>query len=222
MHVIQEKLLNLSKRVNLAKMTLRDMAASIGIPDASPQQIKHHLLQLQKKKLISIDKDTGEMKIFSEIFNQGNFLQNESTLFSIPIVGSANCGPATIFAEQNYQGFLKVSSRLINRSRQDGLFAVKADGHSMNKSSIKGKNIENGDYVIIDSAKPNIQTGDVVLVIIDGKATIKRLIDDSKNGVVVLKADSSFDYEPIYLHEEDEFNINGKVIEVIKQINNYQ
>lgn len=222
MHLIQEKLLNLSKSENLAKLTLREMAAFVGIPDASPQQIKHHLLQLQKKKLISIDKDSGEMKLSSEIFNQGNLLQNESTLFSIPIVGAANCGPATIFAEQNYQGFLKVSSRLINRSHQNGLFAVRADGQSMNKSSINGKSIESGDYVIVDSEQPNIQTGDVVLVIIDGKATIKRLIDDSKSRIVVLKADSSFDYEPIYLHEEDEFNINGKVIEVIKQINNYQ
>jgi SOS-response transcriptional repressor LexA len=60
------------------------------------------------------------------------------------------------------------------------------------------------------------RTGDVVLAIIDNKATIKRFIDDRKNGQVILKADSSFDYEPIYLHPDDDVNISGKVIGIIK------
>lgn len=218
MHSIQEKLLELSKRENLAKLTLREMAKQIGMPNESPQKIKHHLLQLQKKGFISIDRIKGVMATSSP--NPGwakGLLEKASQLFSIPIVGTANCGPATIFAEQNFQGFLKVSSKLVGRSKPTGLFAIKADGSSMNRAKIQDKSIEDGDYVIINSQDKTPRTGDVVLAIIDNNATIKRFIDDRQNGQIVLKADSSFDYAPIYLHPDDDFNINGKAIQVIKK-----
>jgi hypothetical protein len=61
MHPIQEKLLALSKKQNLAKLSLREMAAGIGLPKESPQKIKHHLLQLQKRGFVSIDRSKGMM-----------------------------------------------------------------------------------------------------------------------------------------------------------------
>jgi SOS-response transcriptional repressor LexA len=56
------------------------------------------------------------------------------------------------------------------------------------------------------------------VAIIDNKGTIKRFIHDRENGQVMLRADSSFDYEPIYLHPDDDFNICGKVIGIIKNL----
>jgi SOS-response transcriptional repressor LexA len=88
----------------------------------------------------------------------------------------------------------------------------------MNRAIIDGKNIEDGDYVIINSEDRTPDSNNVVLVIIENKATIKRFIDDRENGQVVLKADSSFDFEPIYLHPEDEFFINGKAVAVVKNV----
>ena len=221
MHNIQEKLLELSKKQNLAKLTLREIAKQIGLQEESPQKIKHHLLQLQKKGFISIDRDQGTMNRAGQVstFVQG-LMNKTSQLFSIPIVGTANCGPATIFAEENFQGFLKVSSKLIGRSKPDGLFAIKADGSSMNRAEVKGKTIEDGDYMIVDKKSLNTETGDVVLAIIDNMATVKRFIDDRQNEQIVLKADSSYDYAPIYLHLDDEFTINGKIIAVIKKPQN--
>lgn len=219
MHKIQEKLLELSKRENLANLSLRDMAKQIGMPKESPQKIKHHLLQLQKKGFISIDRVKGVMDrtALGPGWAEG-LLQKTKKLFSIPIIGTANCGPATIFAEQNFQGFLRVSSKLIGRTKPTGLYAIKADGSSMNRAEINGKKIEDGDFVIVDSENTNAETGDVVLAIIENKATVKKFIDDRKNEQVVLKSESSFDYEPIYLHPDDEFFINGKVISVIKKV----
>jgi len=144
------------------------------------------------------------------------FLKKTARLFSIPIIGTANCGPATIFAEQNFQGFLRTSSKLIGRSNPKGLYAIKTDGSSMNRAEIGDKRIEDGDFVIVDGEDRNAENNDVVLAIIDDKATIKRFVEDKKNGQIVLRADSSYDYEPIYLHSDDEFFINGKVIGVIK------
>ena len=218
MHMIQEKLLHISKTKNLATLSLREMAKSIGLPDQSPQKIKHHLQQLQKKGFLTIDREKGTMgkTSLAPSWAKG-LLTKAASLFSIPILGKAKCGPATIFAEQNFEGFLRVSSRLLGRTKPAGLYAIKADGTSMNRAEIDHKKIEDGDYVIIDSSIKAPATGDIVLAIIDNKATIKRFIDDRKNGQIVLKADSSYDYEPIYLHPDDEFNINGRAIAVMKK-----
>ncbi len=217
MHIIQQKLLELSKNENLAKLSLRDMARSIGMPSESPQKIKHHVMQLQKKGFLTIDRIKGVMdRTTGEASWSKGFLKKTAKLFSIPIIGTANCGPANIFAEQNFEGFLRVSSKLIGRSKPNGLYAIKTDGSSMNRAEIGNKRIEDGDFVIIDGENKNAETNDVVLAIIDNKATIKRFVDDRKNEQIVLKADSSYDYEPIYLHSDDEFFINGKVVGVIK------
>lgn len=217
MHPIQEKLLNLSKETNLAQISLREMAAAIGLPDESPQKIKHHLQQLEKKGFFTIDRAHGLMekaKLLPGLVS--GLLTEASSLFSIPIVGTANCGPATLYAEQNFEGFLRVSGRLLGRASPAGLYAIKTNGSSMNRAEIAGKKIDDGDYVIIDSNRKDVRDNDIVLAIIDNKATIKRFIDDRANGQVILKADSSYDYEPIYLHPDDDFLINGKAVAVIK------
>lgn len=218
MHLIQEKLLELSKKENLAKLSLREMARAIGIPHESPQKIKHHILQLQKKGFITIDRAKGTMgRISSSPGWAKGLLQKTSHLFSIPVIGTANCGPATIFAEQNFQGILRVSSKLIGRSKPAGLYAVKTDGSSMNRAEVNGKRIEDGDYVVVNTNDVDVKNADVVLAIIDNKATIKRFIDDRANGQIVLTADSSYDYDPIYLHPDDDFSISGKAVAVIKK-----
>ena len=218
MHPIQEKLLELSKTKNLAGLSLREMAGEIDLPQESPQKIKHHLLQLQRKGFVTIDRAKGVMgkTVLAPAWAKG-IIHAASSVFSIPILGTANCGPAAIFAEQNFEGFLRVSSKLVGRQRPQGLYAIKADGSSMNRAAINGKQIESGDYVIIDKDSRNPKTGDVVLAIIDNNATIKRFIDDRANGQIVLIADSTYDYQPIYLHPDDDFSISGKAIGVIKK-----
>src|SRR3990167_3564449 len=52
--------------------------------------------------------------------------------FSVPILGSANAGPATIFAEGNISGYLRISRNDLNR--KNGVFALRVDGDSMNKA----------------------------------------------------------------------------------------
>lgn len=194
------------------------MAAQIGMPRESPQKIKHHLLQLQKKGFLGIDRAKGVMERTSMTPGWAKgLLTKTSQLFSIPIVGTANCGPAEIFAEQNLQGFLRVSSKLVGRARPKGLYAIKTDGYSMNRAEVNGKQIDDGDYVIVDGENKTARNGDIVVAIIDNKATIKRIIFDKTNDQIVLRADSSFDYDPIYLHTDDDFTLSGKVVGVIKK-----
>lgn len=218
MHPIQEKLLSLSKNENLAKLSLRQMADAIGLPGEAPQKIKHHLQQLEKRGFLVIDRVRKTMERAGD--KPGwvkGLLDSPVRLFMIPIIGAANCGPATIYAEENFQGFLRVSSKLVGRAQPTGLYALKTEGSSMNKAEIGGRRIEDGDYVLIDRRRVSPQQNDVVVAIIDDKATIKRFIDDRANGQVVLRADSSFDYEPIHLHPDDDFSISGTVVGVVKR-----
>ncbi|MEF3691710.1 MAG: S24 family peptidase [Candidatus Moraniibacteriota bacterium] len=217
MHPIQQSLLEYSKEHNLAQMTFREIAKGIGLPNESPQKIKHHLFQLQKKGFVKVDRVKGVMeKTAMEPGWAKGMFEKTARVFSIPIIGTASCGPATIFAKENFTGFLRVSGKLIHQSSPTDLFAIQTDGHSMNQAEIKGKKIEDGDYVIIRKDESIPDNNEIVLVIVDNNAVIKRFIDDKKNGQVILKSDSSYNYEPIYLHPEDEFFVNGKVVGVIK------
>jgi repressor LexA len=207
MHPIQEKLLKLLDQKTLSDMTLRDIGELIKEP--LPQKIKHHLEQLEKKGFIKYDrknKSISRIKLGSKIL---------SPFISVPVIGSANCGPATIFANENIEGYLKISKNILNKCKN--IFAIKAQGLSMNKSNINGMCIEDGDYLIIDSDYRTPRNGDVVLSVIDDMANIKKYVFDEENNQIVLVSQSTKDIPPIYVHEDDSFMINGKVIQVIKK-----
>ena len=215
MHQIQEALLKIASEKNLGQMTLREIGALVG--ESSPQKVKHHMTQLQKKGLLKIDKAKGVVKKTMQEWE--NALEGGSRILSIPILGAVNAGPAQIFAETNIEGFLKVSSALLNPAPRDAqtFLALKVVGPSMNRATIAGKRIEDGDYVIVDIADRNVKDGDIVLSIIDGMANIKRFRFDKENGHVVLMSESTKDFPPIFIHESDNFMINGKVVQVIKK-----
>ena len=138
-------------------------------------------------------------------------------LLSIPILGSASAGPANRVAEAHVEGYLKISSTLIGSAARHKLFALKVDGPSMNRAELDGKRIESGDYVIVDSEARSPKNGDIVLSIIDGMANIKRYRQDKANKQIALVSDSTLTFAPIYIHEDDDFMINGKVVKLIKK-----
>jgi len=213
MHKIQEKLLRLAQEKNLGQMTLREMGALIG--ERSPQKIKHHLGQLEKRGLIRIDKIKGVIEKTEQGWVKG--LLRRARLLAIPILGSANAGPAQLLAEPNIEGYLRISSTLINLYANHKLFALKVSGPSMNRAEIREKKIEDGDYVIIDNEDRDPKEGDIVLSVIDGMANIKRYHWDKENEQIVLTSESTQDFPPIHIHESDDFMINGKVVQVIKK-----
>lgn len=214
LHPIQERLLHLAQERNLSGLSLREIGRLVG--DSSPQKIKHHLQQLEKRGLLNVDRIKGVIERPKESWVKG-FLKGGSRLLRIPIVGSANCGPAEIFADQNIEGFLRISSALLHRQKSDGLFAVRADGFSMNRTKVNNKSIEDGDYLIVDRNIRAPQNGDVVLSVIEGSANVKRFHRDTKHNQIVLMSDSTRDFAPIFIHPQDEFFTNGKVIEVVKR-----
>jgi SOS-response transcriptional repressor LexA len=203
MHPLQQKLLKVAAARNLGQLSFREIGKLIG--EEHPQKVKHHLKQLEKKGLIrSIAEGVAIKKT-----------GNQDGIVSIPILGAADCGPATIFAEENVEGYLRISRRLISFSA--GLFALRAVGNSMNNASIKGKNLENGDYTIIDSRVRDPENDDYVVSIIGGVCNIKKFIKDTKNKQIVLLSESTQDLPPIHIHpEEAGYFVSGRVVDVVK------
>lgn len=215
MHIIQQKILNLAKEQNLAGLTLRKIGEMVG-ETGSPQKIKHHLDKLIEKGMLFSSADGKELKAFT------GGIDSRSNLISLPIFGSANCGEALNFAEQNIEGYLKISLKILGeefKNKISDLFILRAVGQSMNRASIKEKNIEEGDFVIVDKTKTNLVNGDYIVSAIDGMANVKKFIDDRKNNQIILMSESSLNLPPIYIHKDDYSNylICGKVVDVIKK-----
>lgn len=208
MHPIQEKILNLIEEKDISGMTLRAIGALV--LEDSPQKIKHHLQQLERKGLISINKSNGKI-----ISNSNKENIKNSSLVPVPIMGSANCGPQTCYADGNIEGYLKISKSFLPKDFSY-VYLLRATGDSMNKANIKGKNIESGDYVLVDGLNKNPEDKAYVVSIIDNLANIKRLHIDQDHQQVLLLSESTRPTLPIVIHEDDEYSVAGRVVDVIK------
>ena len=215
MHIIQEKILNLARERNLAPLTLRGIGELVGVPD-SPQKIKHHLDQLMQKGLLLQSAD-GK-KLMPAVAG----LDKQSKIISLPIVGSANCGQALTFADEKIEEYLKISLHTLDsalRRRISDLYVLRAVGDSMNRANVRGNSIEDGDYVVIDKTVKVPNNGDYVVSVIDGCSNIKRFSQDQKNRRIVLFSESTVDFAPIFINEDDfnDYLICGKVVDVFKK-----
>lgn len=207
MHILQERLLGLARKSDLGKMSLRQIASLVD--EKHPQKVKHHLIQLEKKGFIKTGSD-------GSIYVVDTTRRDSFKIVSIPVVGSANCGDATIFADENVLGYLQVSETLLNRRTSSALFALTAQGYSMDNANIAGQNIEPGDFVVVDSGQKSPQNGDYVVSVIDGMSNIKKFWRDAVNNRIVLLSESRQDLPPIFIHQDDDYLINGKVVQVFK------
>ena len=134
---------------------------------------------------------------------------------SIPLVGSANCGPAEILPEENIEGYLRVPKALV--PKKSGIFALRAVRKSLNRANIKGKTIDEGDLVLVDFEDHTANDGDYILSIIDGAANLKKYKKDKKTGQVTLVSETTEKWKPIFMLSDDDWVVNGKIVAVIKQ-----
>ncbi len=204
MHKVQEQLLALSKKQDITKLGLRELARTLNV--RNPETIKYHLSKLQDAKILEapeIDHSVQQMSDYK--------------LVTIPVLGAASAGPATQFADSKVEGYIKISSKLLKTKKYKELYALKVVGDSMNQAKIEGQTAEDGDYIIVDSTKRNPVNSSYVIAVVDGLANVKRFVRD--NDRIVLLSESSGNFLPIFVHEDDEREglISGTVVQVVKQ-----
>ena len=213
MHQIQELILQLSYEKNVANMRLSELAKLTGVKHL--QQIKHHRDMLAKKGLLSSLGSSSRQTIKEKILGQ------VASLVSIPILGSANAGIASLYAEGKIEDYLRISSEKLPIPVKKTLYALKAIGDSMNKAQIGPLklNVEAGDYVVADGSDSwQPKSGDYVISLISGLANIKKLKIDNKNKEVILLSESDKDHPPIILDINDQIDYlaQSKVLHVVK------
>jgi SOS-response transcriptional repressor LexA len=212
MHESQQRILDLAANNNLATMSLRDIGEKTGI-GTNPQLVRHHLHQLVKNGFLTIDKASRQMTLASTQKN------NRANLIAIPIMGQANCGPATSYANDQIEGYIQVSPSLIKKSVKKP-YALKAVGESMTDAKIPTfgaqlAGIDDGDYVIVDGEARIATNNEYVVAVIDGLANIKKLKQDEYG--VRLVSESRQPYPPITIDPNEQENfVNGKVLAVVK------
>jgi len=166
-----------------------------------------HLIALEKKGYIL---RTGEPRGIHIVDNDEEVVYDY--LIGIPILGYANAGTPLVSAEEENLGVLKLDRKLIGK--KENLFSLIVKGDSMDLSTIEGKNIIDGSYLIIQK-DAEINDGDVVVAVIENSATVKKI--KREKDVIILYPESSNPLnQPIYLDKDTDTVFNGKVIKVLE------
>ncbi|SMF72518.1 transcriptional repressor LexA [Pseudobacteriovorax antillogorgiicola] len=131
-------------------------------------------------------------------------VEEDFDTISIPQLGSVPAG-LPVEAIPDAAGSLKVSPSLLPRPMppRHKLFALQASGLSM-----IGAGILDGDWLIVKSQE-EATPGSIVVALVDGDATVKRLMQDQDKGWY-LKPEN-VDFKPIFA-SDNEFQVIGKVI----------
>jgi repressor LexA len=181
--------------------TVREVASGLGYK--SPNNARQHILLIEQKGYIRIIPGIARgIEFFegAETAKNGS-IEEES---GVPLIGSVAAG-LPITAVENINGYITLDRSIF---RGDDLFALRVKGDSMT-----GMGILNGDIVVVRK-KSTAENGEVVVIIIDGDATLKRFIRD--HDTVLLRAENP-DYSDIVLSSVNSIQIAGKLVGVIRK-----
>ncbi len=207
MHWIQEKILQIAATKNIDELKLVELVEMVGCQHAS--QIKHHKTQLiEKGRLVR----SGGRLVPALATTKG--------LLTIPVLGEADCGEATRYASEWLVDSLVISPSMVMLKHPERAYALIAKGDSMNRAKVGDKFIENGDYIIVDKVDGYTpQDGDIVVSDIGGLANIKRFWRDPSNDRILLLPESTrSDFAPIIIDVNDDYSVQGKVVDVVKAV----
>ncbi|HEY3282919.1 MAG TPA: transcriptional repressor LexA [Armatimonadota bacterium] len=174
--------------------TVREIAAAAGIK--SPKGVSDHLTALERKGLLERTGSHRGLRV-----TQGPVKAPSKTL---PLVGTIAAG-VPITAEENVADYVAVPEWVAGSTEQGFLLLVKGD-------SMVGDLIGDGDLAVI-RPQADAQSGDLVAVLVDDEATLKRLY--RQGGTVELHA-SNPAYEPIPLRGRDA-RILGKLVGILRR-----
>lgn len=205
----QEEVLNTIKNYideNDDSPTLNELQEILNI--ATKRGVAKHLEALERKGFLY---RTGQTRgiVISDPFESNQ-------MFNIPILGHANAGSPLVFAEEDIVGSITVDKQFISENADNFCLIVKGD--SMNMRTVNKVAIADKNYVIVQK-NAAYTDGDVVLAVIDNAATIKTY-KKSQNSVILYPESTNPVHTPIYLNEDSNGFINGKVIAVLENPTN--
>jgi repressor LexA len=176
--------------------TIREIGAKFGI--SSTNGVRTHLTALVKKGYIKK----------SQYVSRGLELTRRlaGNVGTIPLVGSVPAGNP-IDAIENVEGEIALD---LSFMPGQGTFSLRVVGDSM-----RGAGIFDGDVVVVKKQEA-ADTGDIVVALIDGEATVKRYYPEGKTVRLQPENDA---FAPILVNRHSgEFRIAGKVVGLLRRI----
>jgi len=164
----------------------------------SPRSASVIIEQLLKKRIVRKKAD-GNLQLIKNF----EIDQSRAQTVDVPLIGTVACG-LPILAEENIEAMIPVSVKLAKPPNK--YFILKAKGDSMNE-----REINDGDMVLIKQQNYAENT-DLVVALIDDKATIKEMKINSEN-ILLLPRSTNKKHQPIILTRD--FMVQGIVVSAI-------
>lgn len=178
------------------KITIRALQTILGY--ASPRSISVLLDQIMDKGYLYRDSQ-------DQIRISPTYSSDSVDVRLIPLIGTIACG-MPIFAEENIETEIPVSTRLISASKK--YFFLRAQGDSMNQ-----KGIDDGDLVLIEQTEVP-RDGQIVAALINDEATLKEFRHEWDLAYLIPHSDNPR-HKPIILGDfSDNFSVQGIFVRV--------
>jgi len=172
--------------------SVREICDALGI--SSTRGALRHLEALEKKGFISRAHGARAIQVRDTLRGAAAYL---------PLVGEVPAGPLR-HASEEVEQWLPVPARWGG----EGRFILRVRGDSM-----IGDGIHDGDLLVVDPG-PAARDGEVVVALVDGEATVKRL--RRRKGAVELEA-SNPDYPTLRVEKgEAEVRLAGRVVSLLR------
>lgn len=155
-----------------------------------------HVKALEKKGYIRCHENRSRA---IEILSDGD--EGEEEILEIPVLGNVAAG-LPLFAEENFEGVLKLPSAYLGPGRH---FALNVRGDSM-----KDAGILDGDIAIV-TYQNTAQNGDIVVAMVDEAVALKRFFLEKNR--VRLKSENP-DYPSLYTRS---VRVLGKLRSIIRR-----
>jgi len=189
-------------RINNDYPSMRTLGKIMDIK--SPNGVKRHIDALIKKEYIVTDKNKYLIK------------PDDGKYIDVQVLGYANAGLPIAIAEENPIGTITLHLDDYKNKKSQDYFALIIEGDSMNMQKINNKYLKNNSYAIIKKEQ-HFKNGDTILAVINNVATVKNIV--IKDDMIVLYPNSDNNiYREIYISKDDDFFINGKVVDVLPLI----
>ena len=179
--------------------SVRELMTALGYK--SPRSASLIIEELIQKGILR-KRSNGELQLIKDIASDSVHART----VDIPLVGIVTCG-APILAQKNIEGFISVSVSLAKPGFK--YFLLRAKGNSMNKAGIN-----EGDLILVRQ-QSSAQNGDIVVALIDDKATVKEF-QHTKNCVVLMPRSNNKNHKPIILTEN--FQVQGVAVTTIPKL----
>jgi len=182
--------------------TIEELRRLLGV--GSTRTVLRYLRSLEEEGLIERWTGARGLKL-----RRGRAVGVETQL--VPVVGEAPAGQL-MPAQQNILGQIQMPKEFL-KPPSAKFFLLRVRGDSMNRAKIEGQTIDDGDLVLVRQQE-RADPGKLVVVLVDGEATIKKLVKGS--GYYVLQPESTnLKNRPIIVTQD--FRVQGIVCRVFKK-----